>query len=203
MEISKRWWPRNLKHHNLNQFYHEYDWPKIWYSTYLWRVLRYWYDKEIAIQKYIKLIWKSLIKWEVTRDGRNCTKCGEYKLWLHFTKNKEWPKWYDSKCRNCKKILKKEYRDKTNRQKDNEYRKNKRKLEIWKYIHLWIIQIDWVIQPMEYRKVVDKKKMQSYKLQSMTTWYFCRLDTTEWNPNYKKFYHVDNLTISKAMKAQY
>lgn len=197
-----RWWPRNLKHHELNQFYHEYDWPKIWYTTYLWRVLKYWYTKEIAINKYAKLLWNHLIKSPVDDRGRICVKCNEYKTWSEFARSVTWHKWHTSSCKQCRNAYKKEYRDQTNSETDKLYKKKSRTLEIWQYIHFWIEYQHWYAMSVEYRKVVDKKKMQAYKLQSMTTWYFCRLDPIEWNRNYKKFYHVDNLTISKILKTQ-
>ena len=196
-----RWWANNIKHKELNQFYHEYDWPKIWYTTYLWRVLRYWYSKEMAINKYAKLLWKHMIKSAVDDKGRVCVKCNEYKIWSEFARSATWYKFRTSSCKQCRNKYKKEYRMATNNKKDKEYKSKTRNLEIWQYIHFWIVKINWTVQLMEYWKVVEKKPMQAYKLKSITTWYFCRLDPTEWNPNYKKFYHGDNLTISKILKA--
>lgn len=197
-----RGWPNNLKHHELNEYYNNHKWPKIWYTTYLWRALRYWQDKETAIQKYIKIQWKSLIKWLINDNGRECTKCKEYKTWSEYSKSKTWIKWYTGVCKQCRNTYKAEYRKITNYSVDMEYKKRTRKLEIWQRLHFGVVKIDWVIQPMEYRKVIEKKKMQAYKLKSLSTWYFCLLDPTEWNCNYKKFYHADNLTISKEIESK-
>lgn len=53
-------------------------------------------------------------KWRITENGRECSRCGVFKSWDDFTKNKRGTRGYQSWCRDC-------FRECAGRQKKKEY----------------------------------------------------------------------------------
>ena len=108
-------------------FYKEYTWKKVIYRRFKYRVDR-WYSYEESIK-----IWY-IHKTEVFSDGRVCTKCWEYKHWIHFKKKGKGYKGYRADCIICQRLVIDTRRNKEevklklyNYQK--EYRKDKGKLQ--------------------------------------------------------------------------
>lgn len=46
---------------------------------------------------------------DLQADGRECSKCGEYKLWSEYHKSKKEPSGYKSACKSCRNNFKKKY----------------------------------------------------------------------------------------------
>lgn len=134
------------------------------------------------------LEWKHMIKTRIDENGRVCTKCEEYKLWDCFARTKWTTTRRTPDCLECRRKAKIEYRERTKYKKDREYKQRTRKLEIGeKLSFMEVVYIDWMPRD-EIWEVVDKKKMQWYRIKSLLTGYYKTLDTTEWNINYKKYY---------------
>lgn len=54
-------------------------------------------------------------KWRITADGRQCSRCRQFKSWSDFSKNKHGTRGYQSWCRDC-------FREHTGAEKKQEYR---------------------------------------------------------------------------------
>ena len=134
-------------------------------------------------------------KTQISEDGRICTKCLVFKERNEFINDFSNKKTYKStRCKECIYKAKQEYRIRTNRAKDKEYREKKRKLEIGQIISfLDPIYIDW--RPREdKRQVIDYKYKKWYKITSLLKRETKRLDTNDnhnKNINCKRFYKIN------------
>jgi hypothetical protein len=180
-------WAYNVKHHKQLEYYHNYEWDKCSYFVFHARIHQQWLSYDDAI-KPESLKWQHMIKTRIDENGRVCTKCKEYKLWDYFARTKWTTTRRTPDCLECRKQAKIEYRERTGRIKDREYKQKTRILQIGEKISFMeVVYIDWLPRD-EIWEVVDKKKMQWYRIKSLLTGYYKTLDTTEWNINYKKYY---------------
>lgn len=177
---------RNVKRPELVDFYHSYDKEKVSYSVYFARVKQQWMSKEEAI-KIKQLKWKHMIKTLIDLDWRVCTHCMQYKTWDKFSKTKSTTTWRTPNCLECRQKLKKIYREATNYEKDREYKKKVRKLEIGSFIIMEKERyIDWL--PREDRREVIKYVYKKwYMIKSTIDWIYRRIDMND-NSNKPKFY---------------
>lgn len=49
-------------------------------------------------------------KFKINKNWRQCTICNEYKQWSFYSKDKSNKYWYTNNCKDCRNILKKQYR---------------------------------------------------------------------------------------------
>lgn len=182
------WWAHNLKYKDLNSYRHNYEWEKCKITVFMARVRIYGKTKEEAILPVLYIGVKP--KNRCDDNGRVCNDCWEYKTWDMFSRMKTGYNHRSPNCLECRNKKKREYRAKTNRAKDREYKQRTRKLAIWDRVSFMeVVYKDWL--PREEVWIVkDKKPMQAYTIQSELTELYGRLDTVEWNPNYKKFYKL-------------
>lgn len=120
----------NIKYVELNKFYYKKK-RKIKYTTYIARVVRYWWSKENAIKE--KLPFTRRTKLKKTAEWRICSKCWELKVWTDFAQDKtnKSNNYRTTNCKECRNKYKQEYR-KNNKSKDIEYKKKYRATEYWK-----------------------------------------------------------------------
>jgi len=135
-------------------------------------------------------------KTQISDDGRVCTKCLKFKLWKSYVNDYNNKKTHHStKCKLCINKAKLDYRLRTNRAKDKEYKNKTRKLEVGQIISfLEPIYINW--DPREDKQeVIDYKYNRWYTIKSLLTGETSRLDTNDnqsKNPNCKRFYKISN-----------
>ncbi len=185
----------HLKHKEDREWYHSYEWEKASYVNFMNR-LDLWYSREESIQPW-KMKWPKP-KNEVSDTGRVCNKCLQFKLWSEFAKAMTmWsPNRRTQDCKQCRNEYKRQYREKSNR--DQEYKKLKRKPPIWSkiwlinYIHydtMWNPrEVIWTITDYKYKKwytLINKKYQLSLKASFWD-------NKTSW-----KFYSIEENTIEK------
>ena len=176
--LIDKYYQKNLKYVEMNSFYNDFEWDKCNYWCYFRRVKKQWlsFDKAISPEKLKK--WPQS-KTKVDDNGRECTKCLEYKEWDFFNKNNAWPNRKQNICKECQKKAKKEYRERTGGLKDKEYRKKKRILEIWSDIAFTkAVYIDWMPREDVYT-IIKYVFHKWYLLQSKRTKEYRRLDTND------------------------
>lgn len=162
---------RNLKHKELWLRYQENKTIlSTSYANYINRILRYWQTKEDAIKIANNIKKPNAIKTMVDQNWRECTICRIYKDRWSYHNSKSWVYRKTNDCKECRNKKRQEYREKTNRIKDREYKKKTRTLEIWSTIALFNpIWINWVPREDKY-KVLSYKKYKWYLLKSLHTW---------------------------------
>lgn len=178
----------NLKHKELYERYNQQPWPKAKRSIFSYRVIRCWYDKIDALNpdSLLKQAKRKQFNCTYDENWRVCTKCWEYKVWSEYAKNKVWVCGFTSKCKDCRNKYHQEYRDKTNRARDKQYKIEKRKLNIW----------DQVYFNSQIREVAEYKSNRWYKVVSIMTWEERRLSTSDNhnrpNTNCARFVKIKN-----------
>lgn len=174
------WWTHHIKHPELIERYRSFEWKKTTYRNFLNRVLNQLYEKEKAIIDTC-YTGKRKIKWTFDNNWRECTNCKEYKEWKLFAKMKSWIHWRAPNCLECRRDKKRAYREKTNYEKDHEYKERTRKLEIWSIIMITqeaekdLLEL-WYIQK---RKVINYKFKKWYTIQSEQTRKIRTIDTND------------------------
>lgn len=159
---------KNIKHPHLIEYWQDYKLEKCKYSIFLTRVVRYWYSLENAIDP--KKIKKKL-KTFFDKDWRVCNTCWEYKLRKEFSKSKASKNWYTPSCITCRRKKHIEYRIKTNRQKDKEYKNKSRHFNIWDIVVLWLLKDRvWNTYWESSREILDYKFKKWYTLENTKTW---------------------------------
>lgn len=127
----------NLKHKELYEWYTNQPEPKPKWSTFRARVTRYNLSKEYSIQN--KLLMSDLKRKKygcnITEVWRKCSRCWVFKEWDKFSRTPNWINWYTCNCKDCRNEMKRAYRERTNGQKDLEYREFKRHLKLWDQIY--------------------------------------------------------------------
>ena len=73
-------------------------------------------------------------KTDKDNNGRVCTFCWIYKPWSEFSRSKDNKTGYTPNCKQCRNEQKHQWRIKTNRAVDRNYRNNKRHLKIGEQI---------------------------------------------------------------------
>jgi len=194
--------PRHLKHKELNKWYREQEGEKSNYRVFIGRVIRYWYSKEEAIKKEPK---PKKSKTLINEKGRVCLKCWIFKERDNYSKNKKVKTWRLGTCKECMKEIKREYRyNRGGIEKDREYKRNKRHLEIGEQVFL----------NDEIREVIDKKFKRGVKIRSLLSGNERRLDPNDnkgKSLNSIKFERVrnpireqkENIDIFKEMEKMY
>ena len=74
-------------------------------------------------------------KTDKDNNGRVCTFCWIYKPWSEFSRSKDNKTGYTPNCKQCRNEQKHQWRIKTNREVDRNYRNNKRHLKIGEQIY--------------------------------------------------------------------
>lgn len=132
------------------------------WKKFLWRVVRdrkkMWYSDYEAL--YLPKYCKSLISY----NWKECSKCKKFKVWAFFSKSKHSSTWYSCDCLECRQGVKKVLRSDLNyRQKENEYKKQRRETKRWEMI----LKLDNIYyrdkQIIENRKIINKFKKISKK----------------------------------------
>lgn len=185
------WWDNNIKYPDLVAYYRGYEWDKCKYTCFFARVIRWIPNNKAILPESLR--WKHNIKTKITNDWRVCTKCLEFKTRDKFSRAKSFKQWYSSQCLDCRNKTKRAYREKTNYSKDHEYKKLKRKLEIWQKIAFYDpVYVDGF--PREDIRIVrDYKFKRWYQIQSIHTKLYRRLDINDnvkANKNCTKYYKV-------------
>lgn len=187
-----------IKHHKQLEFYHNYVWDKCSYSAFFARIHQQWLSYEEAI-KPETLKWKHNIKTKYDEEWRVCVKCLEYKTRDKFHKNRVWLHNRTSDCINCRNKAKREYRKRTNYQKDHEYKKRRRTLEIWTIIVMEKERyIDWL--PREDKYIVEKYEFKKwYMIKSLIDWIYKWIDLND-NWTRPRFYFNNLIDETKKEK---
>lgn len=167
----------NVKHLDLREYYKSQPAPKAKYTTFLHRVNKYWYTKENAItDKNIKpLSTQSDTEWRV------CTWCWIYKKWSDYHKNRTHKvrTKYTAKCRDCRNIQHRKYRQTNGRFIDKIYREKVRKLSVWEIITIpQDVEKDLLEHCMiQKREVVEYNYKKWYRIKSLLTGHYKRTTT--------------------------
>lgn len=181
---------RHVKHPELIQFYHSFEWPKPGYVTFFTRVVRYGYPKDEAISTDFKKR-NYITDNPQYKDGRICTKCNIYKPRSDFSKDLASKTKHTTKCKVCANIVYAEYRKSWLYERDREYKKKIRTLYMWELVYFDDYHNTLATAgQLEYREVIDKKPRQWYKIKSTVTWHYKSLDTSNTK---QKFYRVNDL----------
>jgi len=187
------WWANNIKHKELLERYKTQPDPKPKYTTFFGRVLRYWYTKEKAINPK-SLLWLHFIKNPYQENWKVCNNCNQFKEWKDYNKNRAIKNWYNGKCRECMIQQKREYRKRTNRQKDKEYRLKTRKLATGDTLQFYDDVEKDLLQycRIQQRQVIWYEYKKWYRIKSLTTWHTDRLNTTQAKKakKYKRFIKI-------------
>lgn len=187
------WWVKHLKHKELYYWYQEQSQPKSKRVVFCSRVVRYWYDKEKALQienlhseKTLKRYWSV-----IGEDGRVCNKCKQYKQRDFFARSKVWVKWHTSICKECRNKTHQEYRLNWWYKKDQEFKKRKRKLNKWDQIYF----------QNEIWEVGEYKNKKWYTVKSIMNWTERRISTMDnhnrHNTNCVRFTKLETPVILK------
>ena len=176
----------NLKHKELNYWYHKQTEPKSSYKTYIARVVRYWYSKEKAILK-AKLQRNHPLNY-VDDNWWVCNSCKTYKLWELYSRTRVWYNNRTPNCLECRNKYKKEYRKRSN--KNKEYKLRTRNPIIGSIIGLTNYKFrDKNDNPREVpRKVISYKKNKWYLLYSEKF----KMKKYQWFGNKRMFYYIEN-----------
>lgn len=159
--------PNSLKHKELLEWYHDHkaEYSPVYRNFYI-RVVRYGMSKEEAMV-YVR-DWKWAKKWNTDNNGRECSCCWVYKLRSEYHCSKLWYNKKTSDCIECRTKRKQEYRAKTNRKQDREY-KQRKKLEIGQTIAFTKeVYIDWLPREDQWR-VIGYRMKKGYLLESVHT----------------------------------
>lgn len=187
------WWPHNVKYPDMLEYYKAYDWLKTKYANFFNRVIRCWQSRHDAIQLIKRVKKPNAVKWLIDERGRECTKCNIYKDRSCFGVNNKSPYRKTCECLECRRLMKKHYREKWGTQKDREFRLKKRKLEIWSLIAFHDpIVVNWNPREIIW-EVKDYKTKKWHLIYSQLLKQYRRLDTNDnhaRNKNCKKFYKV-------------
>lgn len=121
-------------------------------------------------------------QYQTARDEnwRICTICKEYKQWNKYARTTATTTKRTPNCKECRNRIKKEYRKKTNNEKDREYKNINRKLLIWTIIIFPKENIKDIISwySNQKRKVTEYVYKKWYKVESMITGYTRRVNTS-------------------------
>lgn len=156
-----RWWVRHLKHKELYEWYQQQPQPKAIRVNFRERVIRYWYDRDSALNP-TEDIWRAKRCKHIVYDdnGRVCNKCWEYKKRELFANSKAWFKRHTSVCKECRNSYHREFREKTNHEWDRKYKLEKRHLERWDQIYFH----------NEIWEVKEYRNKKWYTVVSIMTW---------------------------------
>ena len=193
------WWAYHIKRKEQLNYYHSYVWDKCSYPVFFARIHKHWYSYEEAINPE-SMKWKHMIKTEIKEDWRVCTKCLVFKPRNKFSKTKSTTTRRSADCLECRRKRKQEYRKKTNYNKDHEYKKIRRKLEIWTIITMEKERyIDWL--PREDKWIVEKYEFKKwYLIKSLIDWIYKRIDLWD-NGTRPKFFLNPNEWKNETKKA--
>ena len=163
------WWVHNLKYKELYEWYQQQPQPKAKRVNFRERVIRYWYDRDSALNP-IKDIWRAKRCKHIVYDdnGRVCNKCWEYKKRDDYSYNKVWFHKRNNTCKVCKNKAHAEYRLNWWYNKDHEYKHNKRHLEIGDQIY-FNSEI-WEVQSYSMKKWYIVKSIVTWEEKRITTW---------------------------------
>lgn len=154
---------KNIKHPELVEYYHSYQWDKAPYRDFFARVTRWCYSTEEAIRKDFKK--PNPRNSEYDDNGRICRDCNKYKPRSDYHNSKVWLNKRTQNCIECRNKNKQEYRQNNRRSKDHEYKQKKRKLEVWEIIATYNpIIYEW--NPRE-----NKLQVLHYRYKK---WYYCK-----------------------------
>ena len=139
------------------------------------------------VNKYGKIVIRYNDEWRI------CTKCWEYKLWDEFANSKTWFMGHTWKCKECRNRIHQEYRERTNRARDRQYKIEKRHLEIWDQIYfnseIW---------------EVKEKRYNWYIVKSIMNWTERRISTSDnhyrRNNNCVRFTKLKNSIVMMVSK---
>lgn len=163
------WWVHNLKYKELYEWYQQQPQPKAKRVNFRERVIRYWYDRDSALNP-TEDIWRAKRCKHIVYDdnGRVCNKCWEYKKRDDYSYNKVWFHKRNSTCKVCKNKAHAEYRLNWWYEKDHEYKHRKRYLEKWDQIY-FNSEI-WEVQSYSMKKWYIVKSIVTWEEKRITTW---------------------------------
>ena len=164
------WWVHNLKYKELYEWYQQQPQPKAIRVNFRERVIRYWYDRDSALNP-TEDIWRAKRCKHIVYDdnGRVCNKCWEYKKRDDYSYNKVWFYKRNSTCKECKNKAHAEYRLNWWYEKDREYKKKKRYLDVGDQIYF----------NSEIWEVGDYKYNKWYSVKSIVNWEERRISTSD------------------------
>lgn len=151
-----------LKHVEARNYYQEYTKDKPTYTTYINRIITYWYTKEDAI----KLKLKRRQKFKINSNGRECSRCKQFKAWSLFHRDTKRPNGRSSWCIECRNSQKREARKNPQRK---QYETKRKKIynssERWKQINksYWIYRKHMEHNRNILRKIWELPKRPSIK----------------------------------------
>lgn len=164
------WWVHNLKYKELYEWYQQQQQPKAKRVNFRERVIRYWYDRDSALNP-TEDIWRAKRCKHIVYDdnGRVCNKCWEYKKRDLFSYSKSGFNKHTPMCKECRNKYHNEHRQKTWYKADREYRDKKRHLNTWDQIYF----------NSEIREVKDYKYNKWYTVKSIVNWEERRISTMD------------------------